>query len=492
MIRKVAAATGLVLLLALLLLAVAILWPVAAAPLPYPAQSWVLRNVRVVDVERGAASHPLAVTVRDGIIASVGDADPGLPSFDARGAWLVPGFWDMHVHSFQLSPQLHLPLMLANGVTGVRDMMDCPEPRDSLIACAADKREWNRAAAAGTMASPRFVSVASYYLEGPALTTGQVTARARAAAARGVDELKVYNRISPAAYRHASQEARRNGLRLVGHLPKAVALDEALAAGQRSFEHAHLFARHCFDGAGAWRAGRLDGGDPVSLARRMVASHDPAVCSRAFTAMKAAGATFVPTHVTREEDARAGEAAFLRDPSLAFLDPLSRWAWRDDRAATRAAYPGAAGEAALRAYFEHGLRLTGAAHRAGVPILVGTDSGPAGLRYHDELALLVRAGLTPAAALRAATIDAARYSGLDAQFGTIESGKQADLVLLDANPLADITATRRIRAVAIAGRIYDREGLDRLLVFSRGQAARPDMPVKLLWGFARSGVASDF
>jgi imidazolonepropionase-like amidohydrolase len=199
----------------------------------------------------------------------------------------------------------------------------------------------------------------------------------------------------------------------------------------------------------------------------------------------------VPTHVTREEDARATDPAFSGDDRFAYLDPLSRWAWRDDLSGTRSRYPLEAGSRALRAYFDHGLRLTGEAHAAGVGILVGTDTVLGGFRYHDEMAHLVRAGLTPAEVLRAATLDAARYAGEEFSSGSVTVGKRADLVLLDANPLEDIANTRRIRAVVQGGRLYDRGRIDALLAFVRDEAEAPHNWAKLLWGFARSSVRGE-
>ena len=492
MVRTIGKGLAAVVAAVVLSAALAILWPSANAPLPDASGGYRIDNVRVVDVEAGRAGAPTSVEVRDGRIAAIGGAaSADIVRVDGRGGFLVPGFWDMHMHSFQLSPQMHLPLFVANGITNVRDMMDCPEPQDSLIACAADKRRWTAAAAAGRMAAPRYVEVASYYLESPALTPAAVTARVAAYDSRGLDAIKVYNRLPRPGFLQAARDARARGLRLVGHLPKAVGLDEAVASGQASFEHAHVFARHCFRSAADWRAGRLDALPPTDFAERVVAEHDPALCRAAFEAVRAAGAWYVPTHVTREEDARAADRAFVDDPRLVHLDPLSRWAFRDDLTGTVGQYPGARGQQALRRYFEHGLRLTGAAYRAGVPVLVGTDTAIGGFRYHDEMAHLVRAGLTPAEVLKAATFDAARYAGLQASSGSIAVGKRADLVLLAADPLADIANTRRIRAVFLAGRLYDRRRLDELVEFNREQAGAPHNWAKLLWGFARSSVTSD-
>lgn len=194
-------------------------------------------------------------------------------------------------------------------------------------------------------------------------------------------------------------------------------------------------------------------------------------CDRLFALMAAKNVWFVPTHVTREEDARADDPTYLNDERLGYADPLSLWAWKDDASATRSRYPGRRGREALRSYFEKGLELTGRAHDAGVPILVGTDTIIGGFRMHDEMRLLVRAGK-------------------EEIFGTIEAGKQADMLLLSANPLEDIANTRTISDVFIAAHHYDRALLDRLLAFTKEQAHHPANWIKMLWGFARSSVRS--
>ena len=479
--------------LAALAFAALVLWPFSAAPLPDQNRNRVIVGVRAVDVDAGVIGPPVSVLIRDGRIEAIGtEAMPAdLPRVDGRGAYMLPGFWDMHVHSFQASPQMHFPLWIANGVTSVRDMMDCPGERDSLIACVADKRQWNAEVAAGRLAAPRIVETASYYFESPDLTPEGARARVRSYKERGINAIKVYNRLSPDAYRAAAAEARSQRLRLVGHLPKAIDLGEAIDAGQVSFEHARLLPQHCFARAEQWRRGALNDMAPTALTEAIVAEYSPSRCDAAFARMRRASVWYVPTHVTREEDARAGDPSFSDDPRLIYLDPLSRWAWADDLAGTRTQYPGERGARSLQRYFNHGLRLTGAAHRAGVRILVGTDTAMGGFRYHDEMAHLVRSGMTPAEVLRAATIDAARYAGMGDSAGSVAVGKRADLILLDANPLDDIANTRRIRAVIHDGRLYDRSRLDGLLAFVRNQAASVHNWAKLLWSFARSSVSSD-
>ncbi|CAN5533140.1 amidohydrolase family protein [soil metagenome] len=492
MVKKIAKGFGITVLCLGLIAVGGVLWPPAQAPLPPTERHYVITKVHVIDIASGTVGPLQSVTIANGRITEIGAEarSPLAHEIDGQDGFLIPGLWDMHSHSLQLSPQLHFPLQVANGVTSVRDMMGCPEKTDSLIACEGDKRRWTKAAENGRLVSPRFVSVASFYFDDPAMTPKKAESKARLYAGRGVDYLKIYDRISRPAYFRLAKVSRELGVPMIGHLPKAVSLGEAIAAGQSSFEHARLFLQEGFAHADDWRRGKLDDVPPTDLAIAMVTERDVATCDRLFALMAAKTVWFVPTHVTREEDARADDPAYLRDERLAYADPLSLWAWKDDASATRARYPGQRGRDALRSHFEKGLKLTRRAHDAGVPILVGTDTIIGGFRMHDEMRLLVRAGLSPAEVLRAATLEAARYAGKEEKFGTIEEGKQADMVLLSANPLDDIANTRAISDVFIAGHHYDRGLLDRLLAFTKEQAHHPANWIKMLWGFARSSVRS--
>lgn len=493
-LRRIAKWLGIMLVALLIVFAVAVAWPASPAPLPEQGQDRLIANVRIIDVEDGTAGNLTSLRISDGRITAIGaDLRPreGEQALDGGGGYLIPGLWDMHVHTFQSSPQTHFPLWIASGVLQVRDMMDCPGMKDSLIACRADKLRWNRDVASGQMAAPTIVETASFYLSDPELTPRQAAARVAEYDARGLAAIKVYDGLSSEAYRAAASESGKRGLRLVGHLPQSVSLTEALSAKQDSFEHAHLLPRTCSAHAAQWQAGALSRLSPTVRLSAIIEGYDAQRCKDIVTQLAASGAWYVPTHVTREDDIRAFDKDGSASQALDYLDPLSRWAWNDDQSALRAAYPGKPGKRAVIRYFNHGLQLTGKAHEAGVRILVGTDTIAGGLRYHDELAHLVTAGMTPAAALRAATIKAAQYAGEDGIAGSIAIGKSADLVLLAHNPLTDIAHSRSIRAVIQNGRLYDQKKLRSLDRFARNQARAPHNWAKLLWGFARSSVNSE-
>ncbi len=203
-----------------------------------------------------------------------------------------------------------------------------------------------------------------------------------------------------------------------------------------------------------------------------------------FAKLKANGTWQCPTLAVLRALGSLDDPKFTDDPRIKYVDPFTRMFW-NPKADFRLRAMKPEDFAAQRKSFERALARVGDLSRAGVPILAGTDEANPyifpGFSLHDELTLLVRAGLTPAQALQAATICPARYLGREATLGSVEPGKEADLVLLDADPLADIANTTRIRAVIYRGRLLDRPALDAMLKAAeypvpKAQAEPPKAP----------------
>ena len=495
---------GVLLVLAAFAFAAGVLWPERLPETPPVAGILVIENVSLVDAETATLRSGMTVTIEKGRIRSV-ESSAGSSSsagvVDGTGKFLIPGLWDMHVHlSSELSPYLHLPLVLAHGVTAVRDMSDCRNPSDPFLACLEDKRSWNEAAGRGELVGPRILGVASFAVHGPSMrneefpgffapgTEGEARELVRYARERGFDFLKVYDSIPRDVFLVLLEEAKARSLEVVGHRPLAVSAVEASEAGLRSFEHARLFLEECYPGAAKLRS---EGRRYQTADRRaMVDEHDPSQCGEIFASLRENGSWFVPTHVTRKMDAFADDAAYRDDPRLRYIHPLQRMAWSKDADGMVASDPSPEGRKAFRDFYEKGLELTGAAYRAGVPLLAGTDANDTyvfpGSGLHDELEELVKAGLTPAEALVAATLSPARYFGLEGEYGSIAEGKAADLVLLRENPLTDIRNSRSIEAVVLGGRLYRRPDLDALLDGVERSVGSLTIGAKLLWGYLRS------
>jgi imidazolonepropionase-like amidohydrolase len=311
----------------------------------------------------------------------------------------------------------------------------------------------------------------------------------------GADCIKVHDGVPLAAYLAIAEEAEKVGLPLVGHIPVAVPTREAALAGQRSIEH-QIGLR----GASAAEtevmrdeasrdvmAEAMKSGNfsliPENIARKgnlLLDRFDEAKAHVLYRAFAESGTYLDPTLVTQYALTYVDDLAAREDPRLRYIPRSSRDYWRPEKGMlTRYRTP------AYIAYRKRELAKTfeqiPIAHRDGVQFLAGTDMSIPyvypGFSLHDELALFVEAGLTPAQALQTATINPARSLGLDA--GVIAVGKRADVVLLDADPLADIANTKRIRAVVVRGKMLDRATLDGLLENAARLAAdiqisRPD------------------
>jgi imidazolonepropionase-like amidohydrolase len=394
------------------------------------------------------------VIVRDGRIATIGPrgqtaVPPNAVRVDAAGQYLMPALADMHVHLEHFDDPAYLQLFLVYGVTFVRSM----DGRPQIL-------EWKRAAADGSLLAPRI------YTAGPILD-GDPPARpdnrsvgdgdeARLAVAEqadaGYDFIKIYTNLSPEAYRAIVEAAQARGLPVAGHVPRAVGFRVLLADSIASIEHLGDFAE----------ALRVEGfelpPEAQALERRLAAQVDSTRLDALASEIARSGTWIVPTMVQSDRGVAnpAMLERWLADPAVAAVDQgMVEYYWRGSvlRAGEGLDEQGWSLVELARA---NRLSVVGAFHRAGVRMLVGTDTPQPfvvpGASVHEELANFVAAGLSPEEALAAATREAARFVGQESLWGTVEPGKRADLLLLEANPLAAIVATRRIVGVVAQGR----------------------------------------
>lgn len=501
------------------------LFSVACTTLPPEDATLVVSNVTVIDPDRRDILPDRDVYLVDDRIAAIlphrEERKPGLREIDGRERFLVPGLMDMHVHvAHPMFSDSSLPLFLANGVTGVREMSgDCWEPRGDIFACIDDYRELQAKIENGEQPGPRLLQLSSAIVRGeleaypPHVPEGAadfVTPDNRREARelvtyldeRGVDFIKTYNWLSADAFHELLDAAAEHDLAVAGHVPLSVSSLDAVRHGLRSIEHARTLPYECSELADSLHAeaqARIDGArnewySNVELERQAMETFDLETCDNLMDALAAAGAWYVPTHETREMDAMAGKAAYRDDPRLEFVDPGLLSFWQRDLEST--AGKGAEAAAVHQRFFEHGLALTGKAHRIGIRIMAGTDANDTmsipGFSLHDELEHLAAAGLDEMDVLRTATTNPAEFLGRLDDFGGISAGRKADLVLLERNPLEDIRNTTSIEAVIIDGRVMSRGDLDTLLENVRAAGQRPwwadiaivDVPASRLASFA--------
>jgi imidazolonepropionase-like amidohydrolase len=403
--------------------------------------------VTVIDTIGGRATPNRTVTIRNGTIVSVtaGDAPTaGARRVDGRGKFLIPGLWDMHTHH-QMTGEASLALYVANGVTGTRDMGG---DLDFILAL-------RQRSTSGQVLGPRIVASGPILDDRPpdwpfrmiVRTAEEARKAVQSLKQRGVDLIKVHDRTPPEAYQAIADEARRQGLPFAGHLPRGITFEAAAAAGQRTVEH--LVSMRLFS--------ECSGGSMYAADK----------CRPFLERLAKSGVWQTPTLVnwrkmftldTPEGDPAQDQLAFASPGLLEFL-ALNRKMSKISPQGVRDMV--AASDTAAIAVSDM--------QKAGVGILAGCDAMVAGFCLHEELVLMVKGGMPAAAALQTATINPARSLGLEKIHGSIEAGKRADLVLLDANPLDDVANVRRIHAVVMNGRVLDRAQLDATLAMLRTQ-----------------------
>jgi len=433
-----------------------------------------ITHVTVIDTENGKKIQDRTVVISGDRISEVGDSKgikppTGAKVVDGRGKYLIPGLWDMHVHAvFAERLDSMFPMFVANGVLGIRDMgtsMPLAEIDRLRKQTANGSRLGPRIVAAGPLLDGHPKPMRPNFL---AITTpeeGQDTVRRLKSS--GSDFIKVYSWLSRDSFLAIADEAKKQNIPFAGHVPFSVSAIEASDAGQKSMEHLWGIYLSCSSREEELRSEMLKGGVNLSGSERIrlemdeaAASYDERKAANVFAHLAKNGTWMVPTFTAVVPDSEIFGARVTTDPRLKYISLAIQKRW------TEAA---AAGAAIKSKSFERKLQVVGAMHRAGVPLLAGTDTAwiqpytYAGFSLHDELALLVKAGLTPIESLQTATINPARFLGMEKDLGTIEKGKIANLVLLDADPFADIHNTTKISEVFLAGQEFDRSALGQML-----------------------------
>jgi imidazolonepropionase-like amidohydrolase len=457
-------------------LAPGILLGIGLTTTPAAAQVVAFTHVSVIPMDRERVLPDQTVLVRDGRIAAVGPAARVRVPADARrvdgaGKFLIPGLTDMHAHLFSdaavpdsVAPD-ELRIMLANGVTTARLMTGTPEQ----LALRERVRRGEVIGPTLYLASPQFAGRVygdTAWFNGRVVATPeQARAAVRQVAAEGYDYVKLTLFISVPVYEAVVDQARRVGIRVIGHVDPQVGLARALAAGQQIEHLAMYFEAALRDGApmtasvsdyfvyrpANWASlDWLDDAKLDSLGRATAAAG--VWSSPTLTFFKLAFGIGQPDEVVRARP----DFAVLPDSLRRQMFEGRDYYWRNPPSAERRAR-----------YVEARNRIVRAIWQAGGRILAGSDSPEFFLLYgwtlHRELESLVDAGLPPFAALEAATRNPAEWLGALAESGTVEPGKRADLVLLDANPLDDIRNTQRITGVMRAGRWYSAPELARMI-----------------------------
>ena len=443
---------------------------------PLGAQNWslqdtvVITDINIVDVRTGEIRSDQIVIIEKDRITTVGSRKEtryprNAPTIiNGRGSYLIPGLWDMHVHLvfgdwFPNAQQISLPLFVANGITSVRDMGSNLETVEN----------WRNEIEGGRLLGPR-IRTAGQMLDGPkprfpssiAIATPEDGRRAVSDLKHsGADFIKLQSLIPREAVFAIAEEARKEEIPFEGHVPDSVRASEMSNAGMHSFEH--LIG--IFEGSSPREDDFLKGDKTET---KFLESYEPQRAAE-LAALLAKNQTWqCPTLVWERGGNLIDVTDFSKDTRAKYVPAY----WKEKtwkRFTEEVEKENSADTLETRKKFiEKELEVVQLMHKAGVPFLAGTDTPPGvyifpGFSLHEELQRFVDAGFTPLEALQTATLNPAQFFGMQEQLGTIEKGKIADLVFLDANPLNDIRNTQKVGGVILDGRFYSRSDLQKIL-----------------------------
>lgn len=458
-------------------------------------------NVTLIDMTDDQPKPNMTVVVSGNRITEIGKSvkiPRNAQIIDAGGKFMMPGLWDMHVHPLPANRwEWSSRLQIANGVTGNR-VPGTSRPLAEIVRLRADIEQ-------GKIIAPRFIANGPI-IDGPPATRedrvypkspDEMRKEVNRLKNAGMDFIKIYTNLSRDSFSAAIEETRRIGIPLDGHVPLTVTAAGASDAGMRSIEHSYRHRMSCAtaeaeilellkeqkkaDAKGDYRRSNEIEDKTFLLGLNTYSSERCVELGRRFARNDT---WFVPTLVEMRSRFRSEypqEPAFaelFKDARLRYMPAAKVQQWRDEMVWDMGFLNGqmtygARNEETMLGEREreisNRLKMVFDLHRGGAGILAGTDADATfhfvffGSSLHEELELFVKAGLTPMEALRTATVNPARFMRAEDKLGTIEKGKLADLVLLDANPLTDIKNTTKIRAVVANGRYLDRKALDEML-----------------------------
>lgn len=454
-----------------------------------------ITHVTVIDGSGQAPTADQTVIVEKDRFTYVGVASrakipAGAKVIDGKGKFVIPGLWDMHTHLddpelLEVKPtktekELQLPLMIANGVTGVRDMGGDL----SLM------KDWRKRIDQGKLLGPRLY-FSGPLVDGPkpmwpASVAVETPAEGRKAVQelkrQGADLIKVYSLLSKDAFMAIADESKKQGITFAGHVPYRVTNIEAVEAGQKSIEHLLQLDRELADPA---KLAELQKQMPAGLSRFAQFKYMRGVYEAAyseerakdfFKLLKKYGTWVTPTLNVVVRNAMFDANDKTMQARAAFEPAYIREWWNPELNVHLKNTAPEVNEGQM-IVFRIYQRIVKGMKAADVPILAGSDMGGnphcfSGWGIHDELAFLVDASLTPMDAIVAATSNPCKYLGIDKQLGTISTGKLADFVILNANPLRDIHNTLAIDGVGKNGAYLSRSALDALLQKLKADGAK--------------------
>lgn len=431
----------------------------------------LISNVNIVDLETGHIHVSYSVGIDNKKITAIYtnkiEATKNTDVLDASGKYLIPGLWDMHIH-YNYSYKEAAPLLIANGVTGVREMWGVSEKLNKI------RTEMT----AGEILAPDLYTAGEIIDGFPSKRNGSLvvhTVEEAIAVTKGqmqedIDFIKVYSNLTEPQFLAIAKTANDNNFPFAGHIPNDVSIYTAIDAGLASAEHLY--------GILEASSSKLDSlellNDPMDKLNGLVDTFNKVKFDSLVSVLAKSDMWICPTLTVLKAVGQLDNKEFTNDERLAYLPSYITQGWNSEmygRYINKEKF-----YATQKKVFQLQLSLLGEMSEAGVKILAGTDfANPycfPGFSLHDELASMVEGGMSELDALRSATINPAIFMNKEETQGSVELGKQASLILLNKNPIEDISNTKSIAGVILRGEAFSRTELDQMLEETKAKAAR--------------------
>jgi len=413
----------------------------------------LITNVNVVDIKSGEILKNKTIAIDSNRITAIYDKEIfGSDStivIDGKGKYLIPGLWDMHTH-YKLGHVYLDPLLIANGITGIREMWDdTPE-----FVKIPQKTQPEGLVSPDVYLSGDIIDGNPPNFQGSLVVTTPEEAvdAVQKQIDKKVDFIKVYSNLTEECFLAIAKEAKKMNIPFAGHIPNRVSIYTAIEAGMASSEHLYGFLNACSS---------VDTSNEALISTFSESRFD-SLC----TILAKSSMWICPTLTVNRSMSSLNDSIFINDNRIVYLPGFVLEAWNQMLSLyTKIEIDNFANSQRVRYLFE--LSLIGKMNEKGVKFIAGTDfPNPyvfPGFSLHDELSLMVKGGMPSLDALRSATINPAIFMNKKTDFGSIEVGKLASLVLLNKNPLENIENTKTIETVIVRGKVYSRKALDLLL-----------------------------
>ncbi len=457
---------------------------------------FLVSNCHIVDVLNDTILENRNILVLKGRIVSIDCVKINIPKgvqvIDAKEKYLMPSLWDMHMHTLSLSPQLHFPLLIAHGVTGVRDMGD----GDSWISdiddtSERDRSKWEKQEKSEKLLMPRIYESTSFHVEelddiseeNYKTLTHELVTKLKS---RNESFVKVQldgADLPPYMFYELQNQSRIANIPILGHLSPNVDIEKVLNNSFKSIEHAWALIPHCIKVKKEFEK-------DIDQKKYDLGNQDPVISKRVMQMIAKSGTYYCPTHVTsNRKEFMVYDPNFSRSSNKKYTENTQLFFWKLANWLHRKGYDQKTDVPILKQYYDRGLEITKLAHESGVKILAGTDAIDRNVYYgislHEELQEMVKVGLTNAEALKTATYNAAEYYGLTNDYGSIAVGKKADFLLLNGNPLEQIENTQTISSVFYNERMYEKNDLENMKSFVSNHAKSFGITCKFIWNMIK-------